>query len=109
MKWYRVAVLAVTGSKNRIFEAEQEVNENQFHPGVAQRLCESGHLQLIRDDDEKPADIPSDQQPVIIEKEKELTIDDVTVKQIKADLSERGIQFKGNSSKQELFDLWSRR
>lgn len=49
MKKYRVISLSVGGHSNRIFYAKEEVSENAFPPGHADKLVEEGHLELIEE------------------------------------------------------------
>ena len=55
MKKYIVKALAVSGKGNKIFRSGDEVNENQFPEGNAEKLVKSGHLIAAKVVETKPS------------------------------------------------------
>ncbi len=102
MNHYKVLVLAVNG-KRGIFRSGDEVNEDNFPPGHAEKLVEQGYLERIGEDEQKPVD--QNGQPEFVVPEV-LSIDKVTLNQMKAELSALKIEYPKNGSKAELFEIW---
>lgn len=81
LKTYKVVALTVGGRGKKIFSAGDQVNENDFAPGVADQLVHQGYLKLsdetiagpenefhseerdveyTREDEERESDVPND-------------------------------------------------
>lgn len=102
MKKYRVLVLAVNG-KRGIFRSGDEVNEDNFPAGHAEKLAEQGFLEEIGSDDLKPME--ENGTPEFVQPEP-ISIDKVTLNQMKVDLNALNVEYPKNGSKAELFEIW---
>lgn len=93
MAQYKVIALSVGGLRNKIYYSGDTVSDECWSPGRAQELVKQGFLKPL--DEQEPA-AKIDGGPK--------TIDDYTVKEIKALLDIKRIEYKPNDGKQTLFD-----
>ena len=122
MRYAKVKAGACSALGNRVFVIGDKVNEDNFHKGIFDQYLESGHLELIGEDDKKVSspdqveiqitaqkkkEEPSEQEkkvePVI---EQNDTDTDSTKKEIMEQLDELGVKYNKAMSKNELYDLW---
>ena len=126
MRIAKVIALAVSGTKNRVFESGATVNENNFHQGVFDQYIESGHIALEGDNSEKANPevgeverVKKPKKEVVVEAieeakeevpvedgEEDESGDDATKKEIMEQLDELGVAYKKTMTKKELYDLW---
>lgn len=104
MKKYKVKSLYVAGTKRRVFTAGDQVTEEDFPSGNAQELCRKGYLDKVGEDDVVPK--LDDAEPEFIEKK--IGVDDVSIAQMKKDLTKSGVDFAKNITKVDLFQLWEK-
>lgn len=112
MKEYTVIALSVGGLNNKVYSAGDTVKETNFKPGRADELVRLGFLNpkqnVVKEEKVIPLVKPQPIPPAPVqEKDSEAKmIDEITVKELKEDLIKRGVSFKPNATKKELFDLW---
>lgn len=132
-KRYIVVSLAVSGKGNKIFRSGDEVKAGQTNVDV-DTLVKEGHLQVVDATDTMEKEVKVPQAPVEVEVETETEtetdatdttekeplflvkdkdgndkqvfgIDDITLKEIKAELKAKEIEFNPISDKATLFEL----
>lgn len=136
MKQYKVIALSVGGRANKIFSAGDTVNEDNFIPGRADELEKQGFLKSIGSTDAEVTPLSSDEvetEVVKVEKPEkseesetsslldslkdslgepgktEVTIDQISKKEIIKTLTDLGIPFEQTDSKTILFELYKSR
>lgn len=93
---YKVIALSVGGLYNKIYHSGDIVEASAFPPGNADKLVEKGFL--IAEIAEVIAPILEDKKP--------LSINDFTTKEIKKQLTDAGVVFDKDSTKETLFELF---
>lgn len=136
MKQYKVIALSVGGRANKIFSAGDTVNEDNFIPGRADELEKQGFLKSIGSTDADVTPLSSDEiETEVVKVEKlenseesetsslldslkdslgepgktEVTIDQISRKEIMKTLTDLGIPFEPTTGKKELFELYKSR
>lgn len=118
MRTGKVISLAVSGKGNKVYQADDLVNENKFAPGKFDQLVKEGHIQenLVEvatteeeklpppSDDEKKGGSSEDDDHE--SKNKIETMDDISIDQLKKDLNDAEIGFNKKADKATLYDLW---
>lgn len=123
MKKYKVIALSVGGKHNKIYHSGDIVTEDKFHDGEAPGLARKKFIEPIGHTlkDEAPEGAENkgeikvdlrEEKPfgkkVETDNENDFTIEDVDIKDLKAELSAKGIKFDKNATKEDLFDLWKK-
>lgn len=125
MKKYKVIALSVGGAGKQIFQTGDVVTEKSFDPGRAEELRKAGFLAEIGEDGEPTADITNqntqltpkvdeqlDVPPADEEKESDDAVEateefkNTTRNELMEYLDAAEVEYKANSSKRELFDLY---
>jgi len=100
-KEYKVIALSVGGRFNKIYHSGDVVKSEDFQPGRAEALAAQGFLSpILAAEEEVIVPIPPAEEVI-----KVLKISDITAKEIKKQLTDLGIEFDKDSSKEDLFAL----
>lgn len=104
---YRVIALSVGGIGNKVFRYGDRVSEANFPKERFQEILKGGFLEAIEEEkkieDKMPLDKGIDESFMTSEK---AAYDEITTKEIKEYLDEKGVSYKSNASKQELHGIY---
>lgn len=135
MRIAKVKALAISAPKKKIYKVGQEVNENMFPQGRFDELLKGGYITLTGETSEPAVPLSSETTTVTLSddanvaqpspdsaenvepgKKVELPVDDkldtiedpddVTVKEIKVELTKLNVEYPKNATKAELYELY---